>query len=183
MTEIAERRMTIAEFLDWDGGPKVRYQLLDGRPVAMAPVSGSHSIIAAKFAAALTSRLPRPCYVAVEVGVPSPLGNDTYFEADLVVSCTPYDRAQRVIPAPVIIVEVLSPTTEEIDRGRKTRDYRQIDSVQAIVLVGSEQRHLEVWRRRGAKWEIEDLIGDAALDLDLLGEAIPLALIYADSGL
>jgi hypothetical protein len=50
------------------------------------------------------------------------------------------------------------------------------------VLVASEQRHVEVWRRRGAKWEVEDLIGDAALELEAVGVEIPFAAIYADSG-
>jgi hypothetical protein len=48
--------------------------------------------------------------------------------------------------------------------------------------VASEQRHVEIWRRRGAKWEVEDLIGDAALELEAVGITIPMAAIYADSG-
>ena len=64
------------------------------------------------------------------------------------------------------MIEVLSPSTVEHDRGRKAYDYRRIPSVQEIVLVASEQRHVEIWRRRGAKWEVEDLIGDAALELE-----------------
>jgi hypothetical protein len=54
--------------------------------------------------------------------------------------------------------------------------------VQEIALVANEQRHVEIWRRRGAKWEIEDLIGDTALELETLGVVIPFAAIYADSG-
>ena len=77
---------------------------------------------------------------------------------------------------------MLSPSTAEHDRGRKLYDYRRIASVQEIVLVASEQRHVVVWRRRGAKWEVEDLIGDAALELETVGITIPFAAIYADSG-
>ena len=51
-----------------------------------------------------------------------------------------------------------------------------------IVLLSSEQRHVVIWRRRGAKWEVEDLIGDAALELEAVGVTIPLAAVYADSG-
>ena len=86
------------------------------------------------------------------------------------------------IPDPIVVIEVLSPSTVEYDRGRKAYDYRRIPSVQEIVLVASEQRHVEIWRRRGAKWEVEDLIGDAALELETVGVAIPFAAIYADSG-
>jgi Uma2 family endonuclease len=86
------------------------------------------------------------------------------------------------IPQPVIVVEVLSPSTPEHDRGRKAYDYRRIESVREIVLVSSEQRHVEIWRRRGAKWEVGDLIGDAAVELEAVGITIPMAAIYADSG-
>ena len=68
-----------------------------------------------------------------------------------------------------MLVEVLSPSTVDYDRGRKAYDYRRIPSVQEIVLVASEQRHIVIWRRRGAKWEVEDLIGDAALELETVG--------------
>jgi Uma2 family endonuclease len=87
-----------------------------------------------------------------------------------------------VILDPVAVVEVLSPSTIEHDRGRKAYDYRRIESVQEIVLVSSEQRHVVIWRRRGAKWEVEDLIGDAALELAAVAISIPLPMIYADSG-
>ena len=90
--------------------------------------------------------------------------------------------AWRRFPIPSSIIEVLSPSTIEHDRGRKAYDYRQIGSVQEIVLVSSEQRHVVIWRRRGAKWEVEDLIGDAALELEAVGVSIPLAAIYTDSG-
>ena len=80
------------------------------------------------------------------------------------------------------MIEVLSSSTIEHDRGRKAYDYRRIPSVREIVLVASEQRQVEIWRRRGAKWELEDLIGDAALELEAVSVSIPLAAIYADSG-
>ena len=86
-----------------------------------------------------------------------------------------------VIPDPVVVIEVLA-VNGRARRGRKAYDYRRIPSVQEIVLVASEQRHVEIWRRRGAKWEVEDLIGDAALELETVGVAIPFAAIYADSG-
>jgi Uma2 family endonuclease len=183
MVDVAEKRMTVAEFLTWDDGTDTRYELIDGRPVAMAPVTPSHSVVVANVIHELRSRLQRPCYVGSEAGVERPGRDDTFYEADLVVSCTPVAPGTAAIPDPVIVIEVLSPSTIEHDRGRKAYDYRRIPSVQEIVLVASEQRHVEVWRRRGAKWEVEDLIGDAALELGAVGVKIPFAAIYADSGI
>ena len=182
MADVAEKRMTVAEFLTWDDGTDTRYELVDGRPVAMSPVAPSHSVIVANITHALRSKLRRPCYVGSEAGVVRSDRNDLFYEADVVVSCTPVEPGMAAMPSPVVVTEVLSPSTIEHDRGRKVYDYRQIESVQEIVLVSSEQRHVVTWRRRGAKWEVEDLIGDAVLELEAVGVAIPFGAIYADSG-
>ena len=182
MTDAAPKLMTVAEFLEWDDGIDTRYELVYGRVVAMAPASPNHSVIASKIVGALESRLKSPCYVGIEAGVVRPDRDDTFYEADVVVSRTPLGPGMAVIPDPVVVIEVLSPSTLEHDRGRKAYDYRRTESVQEIVLVSSEQRHVVIWRRRGAKWEVEDLIGDAALELEAVAVSIPLAAIYADSG-
>ena len=183
MADLAEKRMTVAEFLTWNDGTDTRYELIDGRPVAMAPVAPSHSVLVANLTHALKSKLQRPCYVGSEAGVERPDRDDTFYEADVVVSCTPVAPGMAAIPAPVVLVEVLSPSTVDYDRGRKAYDYRRIPSVQEIVLVASEQRHIVIWRRRSAKWEVEDLIGDAVLELETVGVEIPFAAVYADSGI
>jgi Uma2 family endonuclease len=182
MADAAEKLMTVAEFLDWDDGTDTRYELIDGRPIAMAPVAASHSIIAVNLGFELKSRLKAPCFAGGEAGIKRPDRDDLFYEADIVVSCTPVGPGTRVIPDPVVVIEVLSPSTIEHDRGRKAYDYSQIDSVQEIVLVSSEQRHVGIWRRRGTKWELENLIGDANVELEAVGVAIPFAAIYADSG-
>ena len=93
MADAAEKRMTVAEFLDWDDGTDTRYELIDGRPVAMAPVAPSHSIIVvnlgrelkSRLKAALLRRQSRPASTR-------PDRDDTFYEADVVVSCTPLER-------------------------------------------------------------------------------------------
>jgi Uma2 family endonuclease len=131
----------------------------------------------------LEASLKRPCYVGMNAGVIRPDRDDTFYEADLVVSGTPLEADMTTIPRPTVIIEVLSPTTAEHDRGGKLYDYRRRESVQEIALIASEQRHVEIWRQRGAKWEVEDLIGDAALELEAVGVKVPFASIYADSGI
>jgi Uma2 family endonuclease len=73
---------------------------------------------------------------------------------------------------------VLSPTTAAHDRGVKLADYRRLASVEQILLIASEDRHIEVWRRAEDGWKVQDLIGDAALQLALDGRPLPLAAIY-----
>jgi Uma2 family endonuclease len=183
MAEIAEKRMTLAEFLLWDDGTDTRYELVRGKVVAMAPPSARHSVIASKIGGVLEAQLQRPCYVGTNAGIIRPDRDDTFYEADLVVSCTPLAADASTIPQPIVVIEVLSRTTADHDRGGKLYDYRRITSVQEIALVASEQRHVEIWRRRGPKWEVEDLIGDAVLELETVGVAVPFANIYVDSGI
>jgi Uma2 family endonuclease len=181
MADVAEKRMTVAEFLTWDDGTDTRYELVRGKLVAMAPAHSRHSVIVANVGAAVTGS-SAPYYAGISAGIILPERDDTFYLADVVVSYTPVAPGMVVIPRPVVVIEVLSPLTIEHDRGGKLNDYRRIASVQEIALVASEQRHVEVWRRRCAKWEVEDLIGDATLELETVGVKIPFAAIYADSG-
>jgi Uma2 family endonuclease len=134
MVETAEKLMTVAEFLTWDDGTDTRYELVDGRPVAMAPVAPAHSVIVLNLGHALKSRLEPPCYAGGQAGIERPDRDDAFYEADIIVSCTLFTPGMAAIPDPVVVIEVLSPSTIEHDRGRKAYDYRRIPSVQEIVL-------------------------------------------------
>ena len=90
------------------------------------------------------------------------------------------DRSGTTITNPTLVVEVLSPSTEEVDRGSKWRDYQLIPSLQEYVLVSQEAR-IEVYRRMtSGRWEYLDvgkgvvkLTSGATLDLSMLYESLP----------
>lgn len=178
MAEPAEKRMSLATFLEWDDGTDARYELLDRRVVAMAPPIEAHGTIVANLAAVLRPRLKPPCRVVVEAGIMPADRADTWYQADLVVTCAPPERGARAIAAPKLIVEVPSPTTAAHDRGIKLADYRKIASVEQVLLVASGDRHVEVWRRAEDGWRVQDLIGDAAISLAIGGEPLPLTAVY-----
>ncbi len=182
MAEPAEKRWMVEEFLAWDDGTDRRYELVDGHVVAMAPPSEAHAAIVINLGAELRSRLKPPCRVLGEAGIRIADRNDTYYQADLVVTCTPPERGRQYPVDPVLIVEVLSPSTEVHDRGRKVEDYSRLPSVKEILLVSSEERRVRSWRRDGRRWIVEDLIGEAELHLDTVPAPIPLAAIYEGSG-
>jgi Uma2 family endonuclease len=178
MAEPAAKRMSLTEFLEWDDGTDARYELLDGRIVAMAPPIEAHGTIVANLAAVIRPRLQAPCRVVVEAGITPPDRADTWYQADLVVTCRPPERGARAITEPRLIVEVLSPSTAAHDRGNKLADYRRITTVEQILVVASEDRHVEVWRRAEDGWKVQDLIGDAAIALAIDGQPLPLAAVY-----
>jgi Uma2 family endonuclease len=182
MAQPAEKRWKVEEFLAWDDGTDRRYELVDGQIVAMAPPSEAHAAIVVNLGAELRSRLKPPCRVLAEAGVRLPDQPDTYYQADLVVTCAPLDRARHHVEDPVLIIEVLSPSTEVHDRGRKVEDYSRLPSAKEILLVSSEERRVRSWRRDGRRWIVEDLIGEAELGLETVPEPIALAAIYEGSG-
>jgi Uma2 family endonuclease len=182
MAEPAEKRWTVEEFLDWDDGTDRRHELVDGRIVSMAPPSEAHATIVSNLTIQIGTRLQPPCRVLGEFGVRLANRDDSFYQFDLAVSCAPAEAGRRYIADPILIVEVLSPSTQLHDRGRKLDDYRQLPSVSEILLVASEQRRVQHWRRDGARWIVEDLIGDADLRLAALPGPIPLTAIYESSG-
>jgi Uma2 family endonuclease len=178
MAEPAEQRMSLAAFLEWDGDTGTRYELIDGRTVAMAPPTLAHGTVVANFARHIGNRLKAPCRVVIEAGIIPVDRADTWYQADLVVTCAPAERGARAIAEPRLIVEVLSPSTAAHDRGVKLADYRKIASVAQILLVASEDRHVEVWQRAEDGWKVQDLIGDAAIPRAIDNQPPPLASVY-----
>ncbi len=172
--------MTVAEFLEWDEGGDRRYELVGGRPVAMAPARWTHGILAVRLGSRLERALRPPCTVAAEAGiVPEDSGVD-YYVADLAVSCTPPgDRPW--VPDPVLVVEILSPSTRGHDRAVKLPVYRDMASIRHIVLVDGERVHVEYWRRLAAlEWRVRDLGPGDELVIEELGIRVPLDELYRD---
>jgi Uma2 family endonuclease len=182
-TQADQLRMTLAEFLIWDDGTDARYELVDGRIVSMAPPNDAHGTIVASIGFEIRNQLRPPRRVATGAGILRPNRDDSYYVADLGVTCGPAADTRQYLPEPVLIVEVLSPSTEDHDRGRKVTDYREIPSLQEILVVSSQQRRVELWRREGDHWRVEDLIGEASVRLESSNASIPLAAIYANVAL
>jgi Uma2 family endonuclease len=181
MSERAERRMTVSEFLEWDDGTDTRYELIGGQPIAMAPPARAHRILSARLGGRIEAALQnRPaCLVESEVGIARPDRADTCYVADLAVSCQPHRRGEQLIEEPILVVEILSPGTVRHDRHDKVSAYRRIASVVEILLLESENYYAEVLRRDGPRWLTELVQGpEAILRLDSVGLEIGMAELY-----
>jgi len=181
MAELAIKPMTLDEFLAWEDGTDTRYELIGGFPVAMAPPARAHGILCARLAGMIDVVLGsrRPCTVQSEAGIARSDRNDSCYVADLAVTCRPYKRGEQLVQDPLLIVEVLSPGTERHDRQTKVPAYREIDSVQEILLIDPEAAYGEVFRRKGDAWFIEIVRGrDADLYLSSLELRLPMAELY-----
>ena len=172
--------MRLAEFLQWDDGTDRRYELVDGIAVMMAPSLEAHGELAAALGAEIRARLQPPCRVISEAGIVIPDRADTYYVADLAVTCVPREPGRRMVVEPILVVEVLSPSTGQVDRWRKVADYRSLPSVQEILVLFSDERRVEVQRRTPDGWRVEDLIGQAEIALSCCQAPVPLEMLYRD---
>ena len=176
--------MTLEEFYEWDSRDDQRYELIDGVPVAMAPPRNAHGTIAINLAWGLRETLrTRPPGVAMsEVGILSPTRRNTFYQADLAVSCQPQDPDGHEMKDPLLIAEVLSPSTENQDRKVKLVEYRRIPGVREVLMVDSTRLYAELHRRlEGDRWLVELIVDpQAALRLESIGAELPLSEIYAN---
>ncbi|MDC0720153.1 Uma2 family endonuclease [Nannocystis bainbridge] len=165
---------TVDEFLaiSWPEGE--RHELHDGRVIAGTLPTRAHQTLLMALAYTLANGLHDPWEVLLAAGIASPTRAHTCYQVDLLVTCEPPQPRQRIIHAPVLLVEVLSPSTQANDRNRKLPDYRQMPSVQEVLLIDSEAMHVELYRRfEGTRWlseilrEPTDLLHLESVGLDL----------------
>jgi Uma2 family endonuclease len=178
MARSVRRLWSLDEFLAFDDGSDTRYELFDGRIVAMAPASDVHGALVVRLARRIGNALRAGCEVVAEAGIVPPERADSYYQADLAVTCAGLTGRQFVTEA-VLIVEVLSPSTAATDRERKLPDYRTIPSLQDILVVSSTEPRIEHFRREPDGWKIHDLRGQGTLRLEALDLTIDLADLYA----
>ncbi len=181
MSELAIKPMTLEDFLRWGDGTETHYELIGGFPVAMAPPAEAHRMLMVRLVSRIDAALARrrPCNAQVEAGVIRADRADTYFEADIAATCEGNEAGRQAIKDPFLIVEILSPSTEHHDRRVKLPAYRQIGTVQEIILIDSDGVYAELHRRAGAQWITEILRGgDAPLLLASVGIEMRLGDLY-----
>ena len=177
-------RMTVQEFLNWEPGDHLRYELVDGIPRAMAPASPAHGLLQGELARLLGNHLRSrgmDCDVIVEPGiVPKLLSAHNVRVPDLAVTCSPLAANRSVLPDPVLIVEILSPSNQA-ETWTNVWAYTTIPSVQEILILRSDRVAAELLRRSADQaWPEQTIaISEGLLVLESLGFRVPLAELYA----
>ena len=175
-------RLSLAAFLDWEATQPERHEYVRGEVFAMTGASLNHNRVALNLHGLLWAHLRgSPCEVFasdVQVRVDAA---DAVFYPDLVITCSADDRQQqRTLREPVLIVEVLSPSTAGYDLGAKFAHYRRLASLQEYVTIDPDAPLVQVFRRSPDGWtlhaaEAGDTVGFASIDL-----CVPIAAVYED---
>jgi Uma2 family endonuclease len=173
MSTAAALRYTPAEYLARERAAEYKSEYVNGYIVAMVGASRAHNVITANIGAGLHGQLKeRPCEVYIGDMRVKVSATGTYRYPDVVVACGDIaleDAALDTLLNPVVIVEVLSPTTEAVDRGEKFAHYRRLASLQEYVLVSQGTPRIERFARRGEDWLLTEVSG--------IDEVLPLASI------
>lgn len=179
----SRHRYTYDEYLTFERDSEMKHEFVDGEIYAMAGGSLRHSALASRISAALESARPSDC-IAFQSDMRLRVlatGRATYPDASMVcgpIQLDPADPGGTTITNPSLLVEVLSPSTEEVDRGSKLEDYQRIPSLQEYVLVSQHPR-VEIYRRLSSgSWEYRD-VREGVVTL-ASGAALDLLILYAD---
>lgn len=159
--------MTVEQYLALDESSDAKYEYLDGYVFLLRPPSSvyddqamvnmaggriAHAALCARMVLLLGQAFgdENPCTVYTS-DARMKLAEHRYFYPDITVACSE-QQDSVMLTNPVVVIEVLSPGTEKRDRGPKFRAYKAVASLQEYVLIGSEYKAIEVYRREGNFW-------------------------------
>jgi Uma2 family endonuclease len=178
----SRHRYTYAEYLAYEQDSGLKHEYENGEILAMAGGSRRHNALASRISAALEQGRAAGCVAFQSDQKVRVLatGKATYPDATLVcgpIEGDPADPLGATITNPTALVEVLSPSTEQEDRGNKWQHYQLIPSLREYVLVSQSEARVERYRRLpSGAWEYTD-ITNGTIELDS-GPRIDLASLY-----
>ncbi|TKD09829.1 Uma2 family endonuclease [Polyangium fumosum] len=183
MGEAARKLVTFAEYIAFEENIETKHEYRNGEIVAMPEKTLKHALIAVYVSVSLGNQLEGQRCITFGSQVRFRVlatGLATYPDVSIV-----YDKLERdpehqdTLTNPTVLVEVLSPSTEAYDRGDKFHDYKQIPSLKEYVLVSSERRRIEVFRRQeDGSWHYHDTMERGVAELASIGCKLDLDEVY-----
>jgi Uma2 family endonuclease len=175
------QRLSREEFRQWAEGQPGRYERIGGEPVAMSPERAAHVRLKSRVWRILDQAITTAgvdCEALAD-GMTIEVDDDTDYEPDALVNCGPRVPSDATVATnPVVVVEVLSPTTQTIDTSDKLADYFRVPSIQHYLIV-SARRHEIIHHQRAGDAIASRIVNLGSIHLDPPGIAIEIAQIYA----
>ncbi len=184
MSSAAKTKLTVEEYLAFERASESKHEYFDGDVFAMTGGTPAHSLIASNFIREAGNAL-KECLCVVytsdlRVKV-NPSGLYTYPDITIVCGEQLFDDELRdTLINPTVIVEVLSKSTASYDRGPKSKHFRRVESLQALIFIEQESPAVEIYRRQpDGNWILSDATElTESIAIEPIGISIPLAEIY-----
>lgn len=175
-------QLTADEYLAHEARAEVRHEYVNGQIFAMTGATEAHNVISGNLYALLHTELKgSACRAFInDMKVKVELANSFYYP-DIMVTCEPFDGKSVFKQEPILIAEVLSPSTSHIDRREKLVAYRQLSSLRQYLIVHQNKYRIESYRKDIAeKWEFTVLGHNDVLCFESLGSgfSVPVSIIY-----
>jgi Uma2 family endonuclease len=181
MTAAPKARLTVDEYLSWAAGQPGRYELYHGTVSMMSPEGAGHAEVKFAMQTALAAGIRArrlPCYMMPD-GMTVRIDKQTAFEPDALVYCgAKVARAALEIPNPVIVVEVLSPSTRRIDVSKKLTLYFRLPTVAHYLIVDIEQRVILHHARSTGDTILTRIVREGTIELDPPGLELAVADVF-----
>lgn len=174
--------ITVDDYIEGELLSEVRHEYIGGQVYAMSGGSEAHNAICINLVAAMRQHFRgKPCKVFMaDMKLRLHIAeDDIFYYPDLLVTCDPSDDAKYYKTQPVVLVEVLSPSTERLDRREKFLSYQRLPSLREYVLVDQEKMAVTVFRKE-TDWMPEHLGAEDRLRLDSIKFGLSMADLYED---
>ena len=172
--------LSLSEFLEWENRQAQRHEFHRGEVFAMVGARRAHGRVVLNLGRRVAEALEGgPCQAFVE-NMKVQIAEDTVLYPDVFVTCDSADLATDMIfRSPLLVLEVLSPTTQAYDRSQKFALYRRLPSLREYVLVDPDTRRVEAFRRtEQGQWVLDDMSEAAELVLPCIDGRIPMAQVF-----
>lgn len=174
----SDRRLTPYEYLEWELSSPVKHEYVAGQVYPMVGASLAHNMICGNAYMILRQHLRgTPCRVFMGDVKARIEAADAFYYPDLMVSCE-LSGNEYYREAPVLIVEVLSPSTAKFDSGEKRRDFQRLDSLREYVLISQDCMDVRVWQREESGWRMNVYTDGMVIPLRSVEVEIPIERIY-----
>ncbi|MBZ0289024.1 MAG: Uma2 family endonuclease [Anaerolineae bacterium] len=180
---LPKTHMTPEEYLTFERASEEKHEYYAGEIFAMTGASENHNLIAGSTYAALYAQLrKRPCNVYPSDMRVKVHATGLYTYPDITIVCgTPEleDNNIDTLLNPTVIIEVLSPSTEAYDRGKKFRHYKTIKSLQDYILISQDSMRIEHFALRDNEWVYADAeVPNAVITLPSIDCTLRLSDVY-----
>lgn len=183
VTRMTVNYMTEEEYLRKEERATVRHEFVDGYVFAMTGATDAHNVICGNIFSFLHGQLSGgPCRAYINDMKLHIKSARSYYYPDIMVTCEPFDARSISKSAPMLIVEVLSPSTSAIDRREKLMAYRKLENLKEYLIVYQDRQQVEIHHRSSdLEWECLVLTAGDELFLEALPDGkvlLPFDVIY-----
>lgn len=184
MSAVPKKRLTAEEYLEFERNSEIKHEFYNGRIYAMAGAKRNHNKIALNIGSEIRTHLKgRKCEAYpsdMRIYIPR-FGLYTYPDVSVVCGKPEFqDAVLDTLLNPVLLIEILSDSTESYDRGKKFQHYRSIESLQEYVLVSQNEARIEKYIRQGdGFWVLSEAVGiESSIMFESIDCPISLAEVY-----